>query len=79
LQSQAATILLTFWARHDDPAELAPPVLQALAHAWELLGDARAVPALEQLQHYPQPQVVLHAGSALARIAESTTAINNSH
>ncbi|MEM6519311.1 MAG: HEAT repeat domain-containing protein [Cyanobacteria bacterium P01_C01_bin.70] len=68
LQTQAATALLSFWAAHDAPSELAPAVLQALAHAWELLEDPRATLALEQLKNHSQPQVALHAASALERL-----------
>ncbi|MGF1499765.1 MAG: HEAT repeat domain-containing protein [Elainellaceae cyanobacterium] len=67
LRSQAATILLSFSSTHrlDD---LEPSILQALAHAWEILGDPRALPVLERLKHHPQPQVALHADSALDRL-----------
>ncbi|NJL03079.1 MAG: HEAT repeat domain-containing protein [Spirulinaceae cyanobacterium SM2_1_0] len=69
LQPQAAGILLAFWATHPAPAMLEPALLRALAHAWELLGDPGAVSALEQLRHHAQPQVALHASSALTRLS----------
>ncbi|MGD1860115.1 MAG: HEAT repeat domain-containing protein [Leptolyngbyaceae cyanobacterium] len=68
LQTQAATALLSFWAAHEASDELAPTVLQALAHAWELLEDPRATAALNQLKAHSQPQVALHAASALERL-----------
>ena len=68
LQTQATTILLAFWATQDAPNELESSILQALAHAWELLGDPRAIPVLTQLKHHSQPQVALHANSALERL-----------
>ena len=71
LQTQAASILLAFWSAHDVLNELEPDILQALAHAWELLGDPRAIPALEQLKHHAQLRVVLHARSALEQFKTS--------
>ena len=65
LQTQATTILLAFWATQDAPDGLESSILQALAHAWELLGDPRAIPVLTQLKYHSQPQVALHANSAL--------------
>lgn len=67
LRSQAADILLAFEA--DDAVtsrEREPTVLQALALAWKLLEDTRALAPLKQLQTHPHPQVAIHARSALA-------------
>ncbi|MBE9102042.1 HEAT repeat domain-containing protein [Vacuolonema iberomarrocanum] len=75
LQTQAASILLAFWSTYDALNEPESKILQALAHAWELLGDPRAIPALEQLKHHAQLQVVLHADSALKQLAIVTCSL----
>lgn len=73
LQSQAATLLLEFWAKNarTTSSDRLPSLAQTLAHAWELLGDTRAIPALMQLQHHSHPAVACHARSALDRLGSA--------
>ncbi|NET34430.1 MAG: HEAT repeat domain-containing protein [Cyanothece sp. SIO1E1] len=66
----AAEILLTFF-NTNHPTLSTTPVKQALAHAWELLGDPGATDALMQLQQDAQPIVSIHARSALQRLQDT--------
>lgn len=72
LKAPAANLLLVFYAAAGSTASTV--VLQALTHAWSLLGHPDARATLQQLEEHPEPGVRLHARAALAGLPVADTA-----